>query len=109
MKNSVQNLLVLVVGPSFLWEPIPALLIFLFRRTPHHDTPGADALAVVAPIMRQGPCEVLNQNARIPINPARRQSFSGVGQGGVRTPPVRKMNRTGFIMMWMITKPNFEK
>jgi hypothetical protein len=49
------------------------------------------------PTIRQGPGFILFINNRIPVNPVCSPSRSGVGQGGVRTSPVREMDRTGFI------------
>jgi len=69
------------------FEIIPVFSLFLFRGTPHRDTPGADLHDCRGsfPPMRQETCVVLFKNNRIPVNPACRPSCRGVGQGGLRT------------------------
>ncbi len=82
---------------------LPAFSIAHFCRTPNSDTPGAYAPPYeCAPEMRQGPCYKCEYN--VPENPGPPDIFSGVGEGGVRTPPVRIMNPISLMDMRMSAK-----
>ena len=89
-----------------LLTSFPLSQYFIFYRTPNSDTPGADADdRMSAP--HNAPGTVLyncGKNTRVLHQPCPPDIFGGMGQGGVRTPPVRIMNPIRLIDMRMSAK-----